>query len=183
MGVPEALGLTTEEWVEERLGGYVRLNIPERREAVTELSEEGLSNVAVAEVLGVGEATVRRDRASSNDEPEPEIFTGSEAEEPIASSNDEPTPIKAAPEPTPDPEDTDLGKEILEMPPAKQRAAVKRFTAACLATATLGPQIDHIAAAILAADVDAQKDIEISLGVWEQLRAKLADQSKLRRIK
>ncbi len=70
IGVPKAFGLTTRQWVEERLGGYVRLSIPERREAVAELAEDGLSNVEAAEVLGVGEATVRRDKkeASPNGE-------------------------------------------------------------------------------------------------------------------
>ena len=34
LGVPEALGITTRKWVNQRLGGYVRMGIPERREAV-----------------------------------------------------------------------------------------------------------------------------------------------------
>lgn len=87
-GVPTALGVSTREWVEKRLGGYVRLSIPERREAVAELTDEaGMSNVGVAEVLGVGEATVRRDRASPNDEVEQgeQIPRG-----PDASPNNEP---------------------------------------------------------------------------------------------
>jgi hypothetical protein len=47
----------------QRLGGYIRLSIEERREAVAELTEgEGLSNREAAEVLGIGEATVRRDK-------------------------------------------------------------------------------------------------------------------------
>jgi hypothetical protein len=44
LGVPQLLGMTVEQWTEERLGGYVRQSIPERREAVAELKEEGLSN-------------------------------------------------------------------------------------------------------------------------------------------
>ncbi len=31
-GVHTAMGLTFEEWSEQRLGGYVRMSIPERRE-------------------------------------------------------------------------------------------------------------------------------------------------------
>jgi len=27
MGIPEALGLSTQDWVERRLGGYVRLSV------------------------------------------------------------------------------------------------------------------------------------------------------------
>src|SRR4051812_38169900 len=67
LGVPQALGLTTEQWVEHRLGGYTRLAITERREAVAELTapEEnggmGLSQRQTAAVLGVTHTTVRRD--------------------------------------------------------------------------------------------------------------------------
>jgi hypothetical protein len=57
LGVPQALGLTVEEWVQERLGGYVRLSIPERRAAVAEL----MSSREVSAVLGVGATTVKRD--------------------------------------------------------------------------------------------------------------------------
>ncbi|KKL67014.1 hypothetical protein LCGC14_2139190, partial [marine sediment metagenome] len=60
---------TTEEWVRDRLGGYVRLSIEERREAVAELTEgdEGLSNREAATILGVDEGTVRGDKASAED--------------------------------------------------------------------------------------------------------------------
>jgi hypothetical protein len=93
LGVPRALGLSTREWVDQRLGGYVRLSISERREAVAELTtgEDALPNVKVAEVLGVGEATVRRDR-SPNDEPqqpEPQVAQPRSIED---SPNDEPAP-------------------------------------------------------------------------------------------
>lgn len=60
-GIPEALGMSTREWVTGRVGGYMRLPIPERREAVAELVAEGLTQREVAEVLGVHEATVSRD--------------------------------------------------------------------------------------------------------------------------
>jgi transcriptional regulator with XRE-family HTH domain len=66
LGVPEALDLTVGEWVEERLGGYVRLSIPERHAAERELVAEGMTQREVAEVLGVHEATVSRDLASAS---------------------------------------------------------------------------------------------------------------------
>jgi hypothetical protein len=44
LGVPKALGLSTEEWVRERLGGYARLEIEPRREAVLELTADGFTN-------------------------------------------------------------------------------------------------------------------------------------------
>lgn len=60
-GIPTALGLSLQEWVQQRLGGYVKLSIDERREAVKELIADGASQRQAAQVLGVGEATVRRD--------------------------------------------------------------------------------------------------------------------------
>lgn len=64
-GIPQALGLSTREWVEQRLGGYVRLSVSERREAVAELTAEGMSSPQIAEVIGVSDQTVLRDRQSS----------------------------------------------------------------------------------------------------------------------
>lgn len=61
LGVPKALGLLPNQWVEERLGGYVRMSIPERREAVKELDDEGMKRGQIAAALGVGKDTVRRD--------------------------------------------------------------------------------------------------------------------------
>lgn len=43
LGVPKALGLTTDAWVQERLGGYTKMRLDERRQAVLELIEEGRS--------------------------------------------------------------------------------------------------------------------------------------------
>lgn len=70
--VPDALGLTFDEWVQDRLGGFVRRSVEQRREAVRELSGEKTgegkqaryvrSAKDVAEILGVGEATVKEDR-------------------------------------------------------------------------------------------------------------------------
>ena len=69
-GIPKALEMSTREWVQERLGGYIRLSIPERREAVAELSEAGMSTREIADVVGVDQSTVVRDANSSEDEEE-----------------------------------------------------------------------------------------------------------------
>ena len=66
LGVPQALGLSTRDWVEDRLGGYVRMSIPDRREAVAELTDEGHSQREAADIVGVSQKTVDRDL----DEPE-----------------------------------------------------------------------------------------------------------------
>jgi hypothetical protein len=92
-GIPQALGMSTPQWVESRLGGYVRMAVEERREAVKELTAppedggQGLSQREAADVLGVGETTVRRDlkpepapngapEAVPDPEPEPEVTSG-----------------------------------------------------------------------------------------------------------
>lgn len=94
LGIPKALGLSTQEWVEQRLGGYVRLSVEERHGAVRELKGEGLPNTKIAEVLGVDETTVRRD--SANAEPKPlkaAELSGSQSDD---SANAEPVSVLAA---------------------------------------------------------------------------------------
>lgn len=61
MGIPKALGMSVDQWVQERLGGYVRMTVEDRREAVRELAAEGESNRGIAAVLGVDRDTVRAD--------------------------------------------------------------------------------------------------------------------------
>lgn len=92
LGVPAALGLTTREWVEQRLGGYVRMSIPERREAVAELESEGMSTREIADVLGVNQSTVVRDASASK---EPAARTEPEVEPPSFVTGD----ASASPEP------------------------------------------------------------------------------------
>ncbi len=57
-GIPHVLGMTTEEWVKERIGGYIRLSISDRREVVQDLAGDGLSQREIAAVVGTGVATV-----------------------------------------------------------------------------------------------------------------------------
>lgn len=61
LGVPQALGLTVDKWVNERLSGYVRMSIPDRREAVAELSKDGHSIREIAEITGAKKSTVGND--------------------------------------------------------------------------------------------------------------------------
>lgn len=62
IGVPKALGFkNTRDWVEQRLGGYIKLSIPDRREAAKELAGNGMSLKAIGDVLGASEATISRD--------------------------------------------------------------------------------------------------------------------------
>lgn len=74
LGVPKALGLTTKQWVEDRLGGYVRLSVKaadgektERQLAVEDLAAEGMTQREIADVLGVGVGTVNRELAGVPD--------------------------------------------------------------------------------------------------------------------
>ena len=61
LGVPEALGLSTEEWVQQRLHGYIRMSVPDRREAVRNLTANGRSTREVAEIIGTSHVTVAED--------------------------------------------------------------------------------------------------------------------------
>ena len=75
LGVPKALGLSVDQWVNDRLGGYVKLSISDRREAARELAEEGHSSRAIGEVLGVSQMTAVRD-IETNVSPKPEESSG-----------------------------------------------------------------------------------------------------------
>jgi N6-adenosine-specific RNA methylase IME4 len=74
IGIPKALDLSLREWVDTRLGGYVKMAAEERRRVVADLTKpvdeggEGLSNVETADVLGVSDMTVHRDRATNVDD-------------------------------------------------------------------------------------------------------------------
>lgn len=70
LGVPAALGLNVDEWVNKRLGGYIKLTVEDRRQAVQELKAEGASNREVAAVLGVTPKTVDRDVNATNVAPD-----------------------------------------------------------------------------------------------------------------
>ena len=96
LGVPKALGITTAEWVDDRLGGYVRMSIPQRREAVAELLDEGFSNRQAAEILGVDEGTVRNDKAAENSAPDMDATVPDQQTEDEAAENSAPKPKKGA---------------------------------------------------------------------------------------
>ena len=101
LGVPNALGLTTEDWVRRRLGGYVRMSIPERKDAVAELTAEGMSSPQIAAVLGVSDQTVLNDRNASKNleaKPTPEPETSAANDE---SPKDLEEPTDDAPIPQP----------------------------------------------------------------------------------
>ena len=75
-GVPKSMGLSTEQWVNEHLGGYIRMAVEDRREIAVELASGGASTREIAEVLGVSPATAARDIREANapaTEPEPAI--------------------------------------------------------------------------------------------------------------
>lgn len=108
-GIPEALGLTTTEWVNGRLGGYVQLAVAERREASKELTapaEEGgwgMTQDDAAEVLGVAQGTISKDLSGkdySQEYPEPaeEPVTCDDAPEYYSQEYPEPEPPAPGPQ-------------------------------------------------------------------------------------
>jgi hypothetical protein len=60
LGVPDALSLSVEAWV-QRLGGYVKQSVPDRREAVRNLTAEEYSTREIGKILGVSHETVASD--------------------------------------------------------------------------------------------------------------------------
>lgn len=104
LGVHKALGLTLREWQESRLGGYVRLSVTERRDAVEELTQNGMSQREIADVLGVDAATVNRDLKPTvaNATPEPADADFVQVDEPdelptVANATLDSQPEKALP--------------------------------------------------------------------------------------
>lgn len=61
LGVPKALDLTTAQWVQDRLGGYIKMSVADRREAIKNLTAEGESLREAAEIIGVSHQTVAND--------------------------------------------------------------------------------------------------------------------------
>jgi DNA-binding CsgD family transcriptional regulator len=61
LGVPGALGMRLDEWVHDRLGGYIRMAIPNRKKAVQKLTAEGRSMRQVAAILGISKSQVAND--------------------------------------------------------------------------------------------------------------------------
>lgn len=81
LGVPKALGMSTPQWVNSHLGGYVRLNKEDRRLAIEELKADGHSLRETGEILGISPATAMR--AVSNETPDdnsPLVGGGGEAD-------------------------------------------------------------------------------------------------------
>lgn len=60
LGVPKALGLTVEQWVNEHLGGYIKMSREDQREAVNKLTADGHSQREIASTLGIGLGSVNR---------------------------------------------------------------------------------------------------------------------------
>lgn len=97
-GVHKLLGFDDfSEYVHERIGGYVRMSIEERRLAAKALAEEGHSTREIGEILGAGHATVARDLAVSNETVDVES-PALEANEHDASVSDETEAAPAEPE-------------------------------------------------------------------------------------
>lgn len=69
-GIPNAMGMTVDEW-RSAYYGHLHLPVVERREAVAELSAEGMTQREIGDVLGVSRSQVNRDLVpfGTTDEP------------------------------------------------------------------------------------------------------------------
>jgi hypothetical protein len=98
------------DWVQDRLGGYVRMGVDERREAVAELAEDGLSLREIAGVVGTSYETVNRDLSVTNVTPDDGI-----------APDDAPFRADDVTNGTPDPDDRIVGYD----PPLKHEAIIR----------------------------------------------------------
>jgi hypothetical protein len=200
LGVPAALGLSTEEWVQQRLGGYVRLSIPKRREAVAELTDEGMSTREIGDVLGVDHATVARDAAVANataeseaSPPEPAsedvtvAFATAESPEPELPPGDEPQPVAEVMELAPEKPEPD--EPTTHSMRARRSKARQMLAKAAAATSELSPSVDVIAEAVVARHPDEiaaeRENIIRNRAVWDRLLDAVDQQAnpQLRRVK
>ncbi len=128
LGVPQALGLSVPDWA-KRIGGYLHLSIPERREAVKELTDEGLSQREIGEVLGVDHKTVHRDQTGANAPEEAQTITNANAieevvkKEPPAFAEDRKTTTASAAEK----EKKDKGESMSASNEATEQKEKERF--------------------------------------------------------
>jgi hypothetical protein len=60
LGVPQALKLSVDDWVKQRLGGYVKYSIEERTEAIRALAGEGFTEREIKGAVGTGRDQVRK---------------------------------------------------------------------------------------------------------------------------
>jgi protein gp37 len=105
LGIPRALGQSRDDWAAERraVAEAGALSIQQRQKAVAELTGavgnggEGLNNSEAADVLGVDEATVRRDRAETRHDAEPADAKVDGAREPKPEARHDAEPAKPKP--------------------------------------------------------------------------------------
>ena len=168
LGVPKALGLSTPEWVEQRLGGYVRMSIPDRRDAVAELSEEGMSTREIGDVLGVNHATAARDAVAN-------ATTQSGASREIESE-----PVANATR-YPDAEDTEDGQAVLKHPAVQRERMRESFYTAAEATAKLVVEFEALIEGLDGEHRDSAHSTALqALDTWRQILHHL-ERPKLRR--
>jgi DNA methylase len=92
LGVPDALNMSVQEWVDKRLGGYIKMAERDRQKAIAEMqaeqerdSKKRMSTRELAGVLGVSHATVATDQKAVKNltgegaEPSRDVATGDDS--------------------------------------------------------------------------------------------------------
>ncbi len=170
-GTPKALGVTNEEWCQARGAKARRWAIPERREAVAELTADGLSTREIGDVLGVDHATAARDL---------EAMSGGGDEKPAVANATASEPDDELPAL----EDTDLGQQADASIEVRRHRAMRDFMHAVEKTAVLLPQLENIVAGVLEVDAaQARQAAQRTQGTWERVTALLNERSGMRRVK
>lgn len=188
--VPQSLGLTTRQWV-DRLGGYVRLSIDERREAVVELVAEGMTTRQVGEVLGVDHVTVLNDRravAGENSPPPADEEAAGQADESPSGENspevaDGEPPERgdaAAPEENSPPEPSRAVSDFVEADPNLQDIRYRRAFLKSLAQVSSFLQFDAERLGVICESAEAEQLEQWALSYQEFVRKFSASRGRLR---
>jgi hypothetical protein len=53
--------MSAPEWANKDLGGYIKMEALQRREVIKEMSQDGMTQRQIGEVLGISQPTVKRD--------------------------------------------------------------------------------------------------------------------------
>src|SRR5262249_51528753 len=144
------------------------MSIPDRRDAVAELSEEGLSTRQIGDVLGVDHATAARDAVANAT-----TKSGANAEiesEPVANATRHP-----------DAEDSEDGQAMLEHPAVERERLRQSVHAAAEATAELLVEFEALIESLDGEHRDSAERAAVqAIDTWRRILHHL-ERPKLRR--
>lgn len=171
LGVPKAMGLTTRQWVEQHIGGYIKMSIEDRRAAVRELKDEGHTTREIADVVGVGQRTVVRDLDEPDDSeatPSPLKTKGSRKSR--ESNDSSPVDVDGDGDEAGDDDGPSAVDEYLAADPHLQDLAyIKEYSKACIkAAAILSFDAERLGRILPPERIDNLDDLAKAIGAFCQ---------------